>query len=349
MYEIHVMKTHNFLGYLQNEKLCNITMPGSHDAGITKGSFREMGFMGNASSVTTQNLSVGEQALRGARFFDVRLKVDGGQLVTYHGPLQGKYTSRIAGGTGQDFDEILYELLRFVKSHPSEFVIVRLAHLTNPKRTFKLLSEWMELNKGHFYKSIGNLANTLVARMSGKIIFVIDHKSLNAAGMGLTGLHGFHALYQNKKGKPIPEMTDGLCICGEFSGNTKLEKIIDGQLKNYTIHDGHRCRSESKAHLYCLYWTATSKSPFNNIENSNKIFRDNFGVVESMVESNTLKDIPAIGNVKAWGEKISAERLVRNKLSLNHPTPPNIVLYDFINEEQSLKIINLNRIFKSRF
>ena len=47
----------------KNKKLCEVVLLGSHDAGIAKGN----------SNTQTQTKGIGDQALKGARFFDLRI------------------------------------------------------------------------------------------------------------------------------------------------------------------------------------------------------------------------------------------------------------------------------------
>src|SRR5262245_46825933 len=126
------MATNDFLRSFPDRKLKYLTIPGSHDAGLSTDSAEKLGILGvKGGSVVTQSDPVGVQAHNGSRFFDVRAMLVDGDLKTYHSmkKLIGKSDSRSLGGSGQGFISVLDDLKGFVHSNPSEFVIVRLSHL----------------------------------------------------------------------------------------------------------------------------------------------------------------------------------------------------------------------------
>lgn len=343
------MATYDFLKDYQNVLLRHVIIPGSHDAGLAAASFEKLGgrvFSGSSGSTVTQSVGVGEQANRGSRFFDVRIQLVGGQLKSYHSWMD----KRSFGGTGQGFESILNELRDFVRSKPSEFVIVRLAHLKDPAPMFKALMVWMQTNDAYICKETGNLATKFVYELAGKIIFLIEGSALVAGNFESKKVpgqsQGFHKLYQNKKNSPLPSVRDGLCICGEFSQSKKLEKIVAGQISNYTAHDKHRVHgNDDLHHLYCLYWTSTG----GNIEENTKQLSSNFQRVRALVAKMGAgtakhcleKNIPIV-NAKEWSTAISIEDRARLQYAVYSCSLPNIILYDFVNENISKQIIGLN-------
>ncbi|MBD8880160.1 MULTISPECIES: PI-PLC domain-containing protein [Rhodanobacter] len=349
------MATRNFLQDYQNVLLRHVIMPGSHDAGLARESYGSLGMIGSGESMTvTQTVGVGDQAIRGSRFFDVRIISSGGQLKAYHSPKD----TRLVGGVGQAFETILDELQGFVRSNPSEFVIIRLSHIKNSTEVFAALMGWMEKsalygkkNGDYVYKGAGNLAQKFVHELAGKMIFVVDGAKLTSAKFpGRVAppgqADGFHKLYQNKKSKPLPTVNDGLCMCGEFANSNKLEKIVAGQTASYTQHAKHRTHGDDKSHLYCLYWTSTG----GNIEkNTREQLSKNFQIVRNMVaesNANTAKycldnNVPLV-NTKAWSNAIAIEDRARQRYAVYSCSLPNIILYDFVNTETSEEIIGLN-------
>lgn len=346
------MATHNFLQDYQNILLRHVIMPGSHDAGLADESYAALGMLGTGKSHTvTQSVGVGQQAVFGSRFFDVRIIMSGGALKAYHSPSD----SRALGGVGQSFETILNELQSFVKSNPTEFVIIRLAHLKNSPEVFTALQAWMEkLNVGvkngnYVYKGTGNLANKFVRELAGKMVLVVESSKLIGAkfsdGKVPGQTNGFHKLYQNKKGKPLPDVRDGLCLCGEFANKNKLEKIVAAQTTNYSMHDQHRTHADDKVHLYCMYWTSTG----GNIEENTKQLSSNFKRVRELVaqhQAGTVdhcvkNNIPLV-NTKQWSNAISLEDKAREKVAVYSCSLPNIILYDFVNAATSEQIIGLN-------
>lgn len=336
------METTNFLGFFENNLLCEITIPGSHDAGITDDAYQSM-WVGWKSNVVTQKLTVLQQAMLGSRFFDIRLKKRGGVIKTHHSPVDWPILNNF-GGTGQNFDSILDEALSFVKTFGSEFLIIRLAHLIGSEEILQGLNRWIIKNRSYVYRKSGNLANVPVRDLAGKLIFLVEKKSLFKSRMGQTD--GFHTLYQNKDGMALEEVIDGLCVCGSYSNSRKLNVIVNGQLDNYMQHDHHRDNNELKRHLHCLYWTAT----LGNIKGHTKKMHKNFELCKQMANrqdlTGNLKNIPAIGDVAKWRTAINAANKARTKYSIASASAPNIILYDFISSDISKEIIGLNDLFR---
>jgi hypothetical protein len=348
------MSTRDFLKGYQNILLRHMILPGSHDAGLADESYQGLGLFGSGKARTvTQSVGVGEQAVRGSRFFDVRIISSGGQLKAYHSPKD----TRAVGGVGQSFETILDELQGFVRSNPSEFVIIRLAHIKDSAAVFESLLAWMDKpavygkkNGDFVYKGTGNLANKFVSELAGRIVLVVEGSKLKPAKfpgrVAVPGqTDGFHTLYQNKKGKPLPDVTNGLCMCGEFASSTDLSKIVAKQTSNYSLHDQHRTHADNKVHLYCLYWTSTG----GNIEQNTRQMATNFKLVRGMVAKHTSgtvqhcldHGIPLV-NTKAWSGAIGTEDRARGKYAVYSVSLPNIILYDFVNSDTSAEIIGLN-------
>jgi hypothetical protein len=187
-------------------------------------------------------------------------------LKDYHSPKD----ARVAGGVGQGFETILDELQGFVRSNPTEFVIIRLAHIKDSAEVFEALFDWMgksalygKKNGDVVYKGTGNLAARFVSELAGKMVLLVEGSKLKPAKFkgradGVPGqADGIHKLYQNKGGKPLPQVTDGLCLCGEFASSTNLAEIVESQTTTYGNHDKHRTHGDGRVHLFCLYWTST--------------------------------------------------------------------------------------------
>lgn len=342
-------RTIDFLKDYQNVLLRHVIIPGSHDAGLADESYSGLGMFGTGKNRTvTQNFGVGDQARYGSRFFDVRIISSGGALKAYHSPKD----NRALGGVGQGFEAMLDELRNFVMSNPTEFVIIRLAHIKDSAEVFRALIGWMSKgrNGNYVFKETGNLASKFVRELAGKMVFLVEGSKLKLSKFpGRSTVpgqaDGFHTLYQNKKGKALPNVTDGLCICGEFANSTDLKEIVTSQTTNYTAHDKHRTHADDKVHLYCLYWTSTG----GNIKENTKQLSANFQHVRALVAKHTAgtaeycekHNIPLV-NTAAWSNAISLEDRARKQYAVYSCSLPNIILYDFVNRETSLEIIGLN-------
>ena len=98
----------------------DIVLPGSHDAG-TEGMF----YAG-----CTQKYSVADQLDRGVRYFDLRVNKKGNDLFIFHSILDG-----------DPFSDVVRDLSSFMKTHPTEFVVLDFQHFKNNayEATFDLL------------------------------------------------------------------------------------------------------------------------------------------------------------------------------------------------------------------
>ncbi len=74
------MYTWDFLDNFQNCELRTIVIPGSHDAGLAGQYAESLGVFFVKSMTVTQSEHVGMQALKGSRFFDVRIMLKGKEL-----------------------------------------------------------------------------------------------------------------------------------------------------------------------------------------------------------------------------------------------------------------------------
>jgi hypothetical protein len=350
------MAVRPFLGPLAGHRLDQIIIPGSHDAGLARNFQKDLSKLSSPATTVTQNEGVWYQAKAGSRFFDVRIQKIEGELTSFHTakkPL-GKSDMRSLGASGQGFVRILNDLREFVFRNRTEFVIVRLSHLRDSTDVFQELWDWIETpkNSPYVYKGTGNLAGALVRELAGQIVFVIEAKkfkhAVNPPGGGPARVpgqaDGFHTFYQNKGGT-LPRVTDGLCVCGEFSNKKKLHQILAKQVDNYSHHDQHKNHQADQAHLCALYWTATG----GNIEENTQreLTQQNFKQVRKMVndklQDNWEKEVVmGMAPDYKWRLRFNEENIARTKFAVKSASIPNIILYDFINDGMSKDIIDLN-------
>lgn len=336
------MYTWNFLSNYQNCELRTIVIPGSHDAGLVGQCAQSLGVFVKSMTVT-QSENVAMQAIKGSRFFDVRIMLKGKELTSYHSVKD----SRWLGGKGQSFESILDHLRDFVREHPSEFIIIRLSHLQDSKKVFEALRDWIDSNQKYVYKGTGNLATKKVSELGGKVVLIIEAKKLKADKIAFGSMSripgqkdGFHCFYQNKKGA-LPDVTDGLCVCGEFSNKKNLKDIIRKQVDNYSRHDQHRNCQGTQTHLYSVYWTATG----GNIEENTvrQLTPINFKtMMKKMNLDPDKRKLGPLSNIKEWSDYITHANDARKNYAIKSISMPNVILYDFIREEISQEIIRLN-------
>ncbi len=112
-----------WMSYISDDApVTRLAIPGSHDSGCS----------GMPWYAETQDLNFAEQLARGVRYFDIRVNKKGGDLVIFHGPVNGT-----------DYVELLYQIDEFMYAHPSEFLILDFSHFKNDSESevFRLFDE----------------------------------------------------------------------------------------------------------------------------------------------------------------------------------------------------------------
>ena len=112
-----------WMSYISDDApVTRLAIPGSHDSGCSCMPWY----------AETQDLNFAEQLARGVRYFDIRVNRKGGDLVIFHGPVNGT-----------DYVELLYQIDEFMDAHPSEFLILDFSHFKNDSESevFRLFDE----------------------------------------------------------------------------------------------------------------------------------------------------------------------------------------------------------------
>lgn len=116
----------NWMSYISDDTpVTSLAIPGSHDSGC----YAEMGYLGE-----TQNLSIGEQLARGTRYFDIRVNNSKDGMVIFHSIING-----------MDYSVVLEDIADFVRTHPTEFLILDFQHFKNDSEAgvFDMLEEYV--------------------------------------------------------------------------------------------------------------------------------------------------------------------------------------------------------------
>lgn len=121
--------------------LREISMPASHNSGMNKLTYS---YGGVEHNTLTQSLSVYEQAMNGARFFDVRPVLRQDQFYVGH---FSKLRNRHVGGTGSTMFDIVRDINAFNNATPGELSILDISHEMNIDRDFGAFNEqdWQDL------------------------------------------------------------------------------------------------------------------------------------------------------------------------------------------------------------
>jgi acyl dehydratase len=114
---------HASLGLLGSRSLRHLCVPGSHDAGMS--TFSSGTSFARPCSTVTQTKSVLNQLHAGARYFDIRPVIRGGQFYTGH--YSPTPTAGWQGATGQSLDSIIDDVNSYTAAN-QELVVLYLSH-----------------------------------------------------------------------------------------------------------------------------------------------------------------------------------------------------------------------------
>lgn len=151
--------------------LNSITIPGTHDSGALY-SIADI-------SGKCQSLAIGEQLEIGVRFFDIRLQLVDDELKIVH-----SFVDQLT-----NFDDVLADIVEFIRVNKSEFLIVSIKEDASPKRSNKNFSEVLEaMLLSHEEVSGARELPKTVGAARGKIHLVSRYKG---ASIGLPCYDGW--------------------------------------------------------------------------------------------------------------------------------------------------------------
>jgi hypothetical protein len=126
----------NILPVIGDRKLRYISMPGSHDAGMSQ--MNGGTALVTASNVLTQRFGIGDQLRKGSRYFDVRpVQGNGGEYLTGH---YNWPDSPHLGANGQTLQEIVDQINNFTATNP-ELIILYLSHALDTDHGYVVLND----------------------------------------------------------------------------------------------------------------------------------------------------------------------------------------------------------------
>jgi hypothetical protein len=338
-------------GAFANKRLCDVVFPGTHDAGI----------YGNdlGGVIKTQNLSIGEQAKAGVRYFDLRIinvKTNGKlEQRAYHAPgfsrkedkkLGSYQTPATGGGVGGDrLTQMLDQAREFVMKNPEEFLILRFSKCGDMEEVANQCI--LKLGDQRFASNV-NLNVATIASLQGKVIVVFDSGDFNkfpAVLKSTPGILPVKAMF-NKKGDGHAEYNAymwGLQYFGNYSNTGDKKKNIKKQLN--ILSQGPISSPEL---LGMMYWTLTS----NPGEGLHKLFYS----IEKRDKGMWTSSQKALTDAWKAGVKshiIARAGVLHQQWRANGFPPqavdrvsksfmPNIVMIDFADPNRCATIWNLN-------
>jgi 1-phosphatidylinositol phosphodiesterase len=141
-------------------RVSELSIPGTHDSGSYE-------FGGDI--VLTQSMNISNQLNGGIRAMDIRLKIDDGELMVYHG----------IAPQGLAFDgDVLATVTSFLAAHPSETVLMRIKDEDAPPATDGFDDLVIQaLNSYSSYVYQGSSDNPTLGEIRGKIVVLQNFSS----------------------------------------------------------------------------------------------------------------------------------------------------------------------------
>lgn len=329
------MANANWLGDVPGTRLLHeICIPGSHDAGVYGDSIDTR--KSPASWARCQTGNIFEQATAGSRMFDCRVflkKVGGTMTPTMghffsektKGSFGKKHETGRGGAYGGSLLNCIYDAIRFVKQHDTEFLILRFSHTYCPTEVGTALNTFLALgdNLRYIYTGNNNIAQERLSSLRGKVIMVFASEF----HAGFSAVDGYLPFY-----KHVPDVTTagGLCTCGIYKGSSDMKKVHGSAEQGLDDHAQHG----GDDHLSFVYWQQTMKP----------------GDIKKATTEKASKGVLGVGSSKggAHAQLGGFCDEIRNKVAAGDWKLPNVISHDFVKDETCAQIIALNQMRASR-
>jgi hypothetical protein len=269
------MSRHKYINWMtplrDHIRLSHITIPGSHDAGMSCARFPRFS---TSSGVITQSTDILGQLKYGARFFDIRVYEYFGRLYTGH--FLGKIDKRWgdAGAFGQSLREVLEQVNAFLNEHKKETVILKISHVAAAlrKRVVTYIERTLPSTRIYRNQHGISIAGETMGNLRGKVLVVYEENFKSKVQTKEITYYKNCKVGKSKKSTmqsrflemwKIETHNGRLILRGQYANKLKLNDIYADQEKKmkywYTKH-----RKECDE-LMQLYWTSTGKFGHLNI------------------------------------------------------------------------------------
>ena len=144
-----------------NKKITELSIPGTHDSGALHSIFDVSG--------KCQDLSIKSQLQIGVRFFDIRLQLVNDKFNIVHSFVDQKLY----------FEDVLYDMAKFIQENNSEFLIVSIKKEANDKNSTCLFEDVLleNFNKYNDIISYDDKLPEIVKQARGKIYVISRYDS----------------------------------------------------------------------------------------------------------------------------------------------------------------------------
>ena len=227
-------------GLSDTVKVCRVSIPGTHDSGTAGVRFPMKHY------ARTQTMDLSEQWDAGIRFFDLRPKIEGGELKIYHGPANCHIT----------FQDALLILKQKLVENPTEFCIV----MTNSAGGGQVAVD-MTMEQICSVISADMLADfktdLTVADARGRILFI--HRNTPSAGVDYPGVvtRGWPGNAASRRARMASSSGESAVLWAQdyfTSGNNDKDAYLTGKWNNlYSLLSAF---PESDNGIWCINHTS---------------------------------------------------------------------------------------------
>ena len=350
------MALEDWMAQYQDRPLGELHLPGSHDAGTTK-DWNEYTVGGSESNAATQDLTIPEQLAVGTRFFDLRLAVKKNAVVAHH------TTAGQGAFSWSTVDEVLAEAARFCATHRTEVVIFRISHTSEKTRAHEIVKA---SGQGSLHTGTGNLCKktlTQIVSQGGGLVCILEEKVFGGVIDQTAGVHAYS--------KYVAAANDhGIATCGTYTRTHKLHDVVRNGLKGQYEHN-ERHNPGAHDHLWQVYWQKTYMNPLSKGIERGTTKKTNFARGDGKVHGGThaatdymlhlMSTMKPVGNEDFTVQKeeshrqfqvgpvgigkkvVTQQKVMYSTLGVRNYSLPNILSYDFVNEDVNKQIIAMNQ------
>lgn len=258
--------------------LNQLTMPGSHDAGLYEVTYSfDITTQNHPEWVLTQRSRIADQLVAGARYFDLRIRND--DRGTLHGILRAAHWSdagKTYGALGAPLNDVLNDVVSFLQTKgKKEVVVLKFSHGSDSDLCGKVVKRVKDIvgGAGLLYNPKGVALNLATARllgttqeseMAGKVVAVFggDGVGYNSYWKPIEGVFPYFDMpLQNASGSSVRTPMSRLYVYDHYANDGTYEAMVADQLNKLSAYGGR-----NKKYLFLLSWTLTGGGAVSDIE-----------------------------------------------------------------------------------
>ncbi|MGC1523760.1 MAG: hypothetical protein WA803_19620 [Steroidobacteraceae bacterium] len=330
------------------KSLNEIVMAGSHDAGINAG----------AKNVRTQGLNIYQQAESGIRIFDMRITgavvkrpgaADALTLKAYHGQggkrteqahnlhtnkhIDVKVRDMTLGDYGMEITSILTEAKRFVKTNPTEFLLLKFDKSDN----WLLIAEaCVRLLQETIYCGGGNLNCAKLLHLRGRVIVLFPEA-------GQKEVHHLYGIPQGilgwknlQGGGSYKEDFHGLQYFGK--GGTSVTNVFGSKIKENLKKQKkliERAGDGNPKVMGMMYWTTTGLTESIRKRNDKMWTPPHIAQMQNLWKNGMRESVTMRVNPLRRLDGLPGAHVIKAFM-------PNFVMIDFSDAEKCKHVYQLN-------